>query len=85
MEAFDPRFIALRGAIAETETITKHYRAFVQKLPIEGGGYTMDHNAIVYMMDGEGRFVSSLDPHESENVKLAELRRIVGSRRRRFW
>lgn len=77
MEAFDPRFLALRGTVAETEAITQAYKGFVRKMPLEGGGYTMDHNAIIYMMDRSGRFMSSLDRHESENVQLAKLRRLV--------
>jgi len=77
MEAFDPRFVALRGSVAETEAIAKAYKAFVRKVPLESGGYTMDHNAIVYLMDRDGRFVSSLDPHESEDVQLAKLRRLI--------
>lgn len=77
MEAFDPRFIALRGTVAETEAIAQAYKAFVRKVPLDGGGYTMDHNAIVYMMDRSGRFVGSLDQHESETVQLAKLRRLI--------
>jgi protein SCO1/2 len=76
MEAFDPRFIALRGTVAETEAIAKAYKAFVQKVPLDGG-YTMDHQAIVYMMDRDGRFVGSLDRHESEDIQLAKLRRLI--------
>jgi len=77
MEAFDPRFLALRGAVAETEAIAQAYKAFIRKVPLEGGSYTMDHNAIIYMMDRSGRFMNSLDRHESEDVQLAKLRRLI--------
>lgn len=80
MEAFDPRFIALRGSVADIEAVAKSYKAFVSKVPLEGGNYTMDHNAIVYMMDRDGRFVSSLDPHEKEEIQLLKLRRLIGGR-----
>jgi len=77
MEAFDPRFLALRGTVAETEAVAQAYKAFVRKVPLKGGEYTMDHNAIVYMMDRSGQFMSSLDQHESETVQLAKLRRLI--------
>ncbi len=78
MEAFDPRFVALRGSTDEIDAVTKNYKAFSRKVPVEGG-YTMDHTAIVYMMDRQGRFVQSLDPHESESIQLAKLRRLTGN------
>lgn len=78
ISAFDPRFIALRGTPEETEAVTKAFRVFVQKVPLQSGGYTVDHNAIVYMMDRSGRFVGSLDPHEREEIQLAKLRRLIG-------
>ena len=76
---FRKRFVLVAALLAaETEAIAKAYKAFVRKVPLESGGYTMDHNAIVYLMDRDGRFVSSLDPHESEDVQLAKLRRLIG-------
>lgn len=78
MDAFDPRFIALRGGHDEIDAIARSYKAYVRKVPTEdGGNYTMDHNAIVYLMDRNGRFVQSLDPHESEDTQLRKLRRLI--------
>ena len=77
MEAFDPRFIALRGTVAETKAFASSYKAFFQKVPLDGGGYTMDHSSIIYLMDRNGRFVSSLDRHESEDIQIAKLRRLI--------
>ncbi len=78
MEAFDPSFIALRGSVAEIDAMVKTYRAYAQKVPLAGGEYTMDHSGSVYMMDRAGRFVGTLDRHESEEVQLAKLRRLIG-------
>lgn len=77
MEAFDPRFIALRGSVADTAAITKAYKAFTQKVPTSADDYTMEHSTIVYMMDRSGAFVGSLDFHESEEVQLAKIRRLI--------
>ena len=34
------------------------YRVYFKKIPLDNGGYTMDHTAIVYLMDREGHFVA---------------------------
>jgi protein SCO1/2 len=44
---------------------------------MSGGDYTMDHNAVVYMMDRNGRFAGTLDRHECEEIQLAKLRRPI--------
>ena len=77
MSAFDARILGLTGTQAEVEATAKAYKASLRKVPIEGGGYTMDHTAIVYLMDKDGRFVSSLDFHEAKETQLAKLRRLV--------
>lgn len=77
MTSFDPRIAALRGDQSQTDDVVRSFRASVRKVPLKDGDYTMDHNAIVYMMNADGRFVNSLDPHESEDVQLQKLRRLV--------
>jgi protein SCO1 len=52
--------IGLTGAPAQIAQAAKDYHVFYQKHP-EGGTYTMDHTAIVYLMDPKGRFVKPLD------------------------
>lgn len=52
--------IGLTGTPAQIAQAAKAYHVFYQKHP-EGGTYTMDHTAIVYLMDPEGRFVKPLD------------------------
>ena len=42
----------------------KAYRVYAKKVPLDGGGYTMDHTAMVYLMDKEGRFVAPFN-HEA--------------------
>jgi protein SCO1/2 len=61
VSAFDKRIVGLTGTQAQTDAVVKSYRAYAKKVPLEGGGYTMDHTALVYLMDGKGRFVGSLN------------------------
>ena len=59
LSSFDPRIKQASpeagGAIATAE---KDLPGHAKKVPIDGGGYTMDHTAIVYLMNKEGRFVA---------------------------
>lgn len=54
--AFDPRFLALRGDLADTEKTAKEFKVFYQK--VDGktpGSYTIDHTAGSYVFDTQGR------------------------------
>ena len=50
----------LRHALA-VEAAVRAYRGFAHKVPIKDGDYTMEHTALVYLMDRNGRFVSSFN------------------------
>jgi protein SCO1/2 len=72
LSGFDPRITGLSGDVSAIIATEKAYRAYAKKVPLETGGYTMDHTAIIYLMDGKGRFLSSLniDRPPEENAKL---------------
>jgi protein SCO1/2 len=61
LTSFDKRIVGLTGDPAAVEATTKAFRAYAKKVPLKDGGYTMDHTALVYLMDGKGRFVGSLN------------------------
>lgn len=76
MASFDPRITALTGTSEATTQMLKNYRAYARKVPTEGA-YTMDHTALVFLMSSDGRFVSTLDMHEPQQIQLGKLRRLV--------
>ncbi|WP_326914734.1 SCO family protein [Sphingopyxis chilensis] len=67
----------LTGTASQLAAIQKAYGVYVKKVPLEGGDYTVDHSAAVYLMDRDGRFVTTIDYHEGDKVALEKLRRIV--------
>ena len=75
VSSFHPRIFGLTGTPAEIEAVTKAYRAYAKKVPLEGGDYTMDHSAIVYLMDKEGRFVAPFNLKRSAEQAAADLKR----------
>lgn len=77
LEAFDKRIIGLSGTPAQIEGITKAYKIYYAKVPLESGDYTIDHTASVILMDEQGRFFGTMDNEESTNVRLAKLKRLA--------
>ena len=74
LASFDPHLRALTGQSPAIEAIAKAYRVYVKKVPQENG-YTMDHTAIVYLMDKQGRFVSPFSLKRTTDASVVELRK----------
>lgn len=60
LSSFDTNIVGLTGSVDAVAQTMKAYRAFARKVPMENGNYTMDHTSLVYLLDANGRFVSSL-------------------------
>ncbi|HLF24419.1 MAG TPA: SCO family protein [Burkholderiales bacterium] len=75
VSSFHPRVFGLTGTPAEIEAVTRVYRAYARKVPLDGGGYTMDHSAIVYLMDKDGRFIAPFNLKRSAEQAAADLKR----------
>jgi protein SCO1 len=59
--SFDERIVGLTGERAAVEAAIRAYRGFSRKVPVKDGDYTMEHTALVYLMDRNGRFVGALN------------------------
>jgi protein SCO1/2 len=75
MQSFDPRIIGLTGDADGIAGALKAYRVYARKIPLKDGDYTMDHTAIVYLMDKDGRFVAPFNLKRGADAAAAELRR----------
>jgi protein SCO1/2 len=75
LSSFDPHLRGLTGDAPSLAAVAKAYRVYYKKVPLEDGDYTMDHTAIVYLMDKEGRFVSPFSMKRTAEVAAAELRK----------
>jgi protein SCO1/2 len=74
---FDPHLRGLTGDQAAIEAAIKAYRVYAKKVPLQGGDYTMDHTAVVYLMDKNGEFVAPFDVSRSPEAAAADLRRYM--------
>lgn len=77
LSSFDPH---LRGATGErkaVEAAEKAYRVYAKKIPTDHGDYSMDHTALVYLMDKQGRFVAPFSLKRRPEEAAADLRRYM--------
>ncbi len=77
LSSFDPHMLGLTGDAAALAAVAKEYRVYYKKVPLEGGDYTMDHTAIVYLMDKQGHFVSPFNLKRKPEASAAELRKYL--------
>ena len=71
---FDPHLRGLTGDPAAVAAALKAYRVYAKKVPLDGGDYTMDHTAMVYLMDKDGRFVAPFNLKQTPEAAAAQLR-----------
>jgi protein SCO1/2 len=75
LSSFDPHLVGLTGDPAAVAAVAKAYRVYFKKVPLDQGGYTMDHTAIIYLMDKQGRFVSPFSVKRTTETSVADLRK----------
>jgi protein SCO1/2 len=74
MASFDPHLRGLTGAPPAIDQAIKDYRVYAKKVPLQGSDYTMDHTALVYLMDKNGHFVAPFNMQRTADLEAAELR-----------
>jgi protein SCO1/2 len=76
--AFDPGFIGLYGDAERLERTAKDFKVFYNKVPT-GSSYTMDHTALTYAYDPQGRLRLALRHGQTAEQYAADLRRLLKS------
>ena len=77
LASFDPHLRGLTGDPAAVQAALKAYRVYAKKVPLQGDDYTMDHTAVVYLMDRDGRFVAPFNLKRTPEAAADELRRYL--------
>jgi protein SCO1/2 len=75
LSSFDPHLRGLTGEPNAVAAMEKAYRVYSKKVPLDAGGYTMDHTALVYLMDKNGRFVAPFNLKRKPEDSAADLKR----------
>jgi len=75
-KAFDPSFVGIAGEPAETAQAAQNYRVFYRKVPT-GSSYSIDHTALSYVVDPEGRVRLALMHAQTAGQCADDLRKLM--------
>jgi protein SCO1 len=77
VSAFDARIRGFTGTPEQIAKIASEYRVYYKRIPTSDGGYVMDHSSILYLMDPDEKFISTIAYQENDNTAVAKLRRLA--------
>ena len=74
LSSFDPHLRGATGSQASLDKVEKEYRVYSKKVPTgKNGDYSMDHSAIVYLMNKQGRFVNAFNLDQPVDAAARQL------------
>lgn len=71
------RVTGVTGTAEEVTKAAQSWGVYYEKVPLEGGDYTMDHTASVFLVNAEGEFEGTIAYREDSDTALAKLRRLL--------
>jgi cytochrome oxidase Cu insertion factor (SCO1/SenC/PrrC family) len=75
---FHPRMVGLTGTDEQIAKVAKEYKVFYQKAPgATGEDYLMDHSTLIYLMDGEGKFLTYFGPQATPDEVAEAIRKYL--------
>ena len=77
LSSFDPRLKGLTGSADQLAKVLSEYRVYAKKVPLKDGDYTMDHTALIYLMDRDGKFVSPFNINRKPEEAATDLKRYM--------
>jgi protein SCO1/2 len=75
VHAFDPEFQGLTGDPAVIRTVASSFGVAVNRVELPGGDYTMDHSAVVFLLDAAARIAAIFTPPYEVATLAADLKR----------
>jgi protein SCO1/2 len=77
LSSFDPHLRGATGDVKAIDAAEKAYRVYAKKVSGEHGDYSMDHTALVYLMDKQGHFVAPFKLDRKPEAAADDLRRYM--------
>lgn len=78
VESFGGPVEALTGSPDAVAQAAKDYKVYYAKHPRSDGGYDMDHSALIYIMDPQGRFTATFTPDDQPEKMAERLKKLLG-------
>lgn len=80
--SFGPGIVGLRGLEEEVVAAADSFRVHHRRVRRDDGGYAIDHNPAVFIVDAEGCVVDMVMPGMTRDVALAKLEAVLSDRAR---
>lgn len=78
MQNFDPRITALTGSREDIAKVATEYKVYYQKVENQGlADYLIDHTAITYLMDKDGKFLTHFSHATSTDAMVKKIQEVV--------
>ncbi len=74
---FDRHLHGATGDLKTIEAVEKKFRVYAKKVPTKDGDYSMDHSAVIYLFDKQGRFVAPFNLKRKPAESAAALRKYM--------
>lgn len=75
------RIVGISGPPDEVAAMVRGFGVYSKKVPVEkaqpNGDYTMDHTASVFLLDGKGRFRSTIAYNENPDVAMKKMKNLI--------
>lgn len=72
-----PGVVGVSGPPDEVAKAIRAFRVYSQRIPLEGGDYTMDHSSFVLLFDEDGRFDQPISYGEPMERAMGKIRALV--------
>jgi len=69
--------VGLTGTPDEIASVARNYHVYYQKVPLQGGGYSMSHSSIIYLMGRDGKFVTHYEIENGADAILQDLQKRI--------
>jgi protein SCO1/2 len=77
LSSFDPHLKGLTGDPEAVAKVISGFRVYAKKVPLKDGDYTMDHTALIYLMDRDGKFVAPFNLKRTPDEAAKDLKRYL--------
>ncbi|MDT0684260.1 SCO family protein [Roseicyclus sp. F158] len=77
LNAQTDRVTGISGTPEEVWEMARSWRVYWNKVPLEDGGYTMDHSSMIYLLDEEADYAGSISYGAEDEEAMAALERLA--------
>jgi protein SCO1/2 len=77
LSVFNNRIIGITGESKKIEALTKSWRVYSKKVPLDGENYTIDHTSLIFLLKSDGNFLKTIDFEDDFELSLKEIKKLL--------